>query len=49
MEPPRLIGAAVSPETARWVGGWADGLITVGHDVKTVAGVIEAFRTTAGD
>ena len=48
-EPPRLIGAAVSPETARWVGGWADGLITVGHDVKTVAGVIEAFRTTAGD
>jgi coenzyme F420-dependent glucose-6-phosphate dehydrogenase len=24
--PPRLFGAAVTAETARWVGGWADGL-----------------------
>jgi probable non-F420 flavinoid oxidoreductase len=48
-ESPRLIGAAVSPETAAWVGGWADGLITVGHDATTVGRVIEAFRTTAGD
>ena len=28
-EPPALIGAAVSVETAPWRGGWADGLITV--------------------
>ena len=28
-EPPALIGAAVSVETARWCAGWADGLITV--------------------
>ena len=27
--PVRLIGAALSEETARWCGGWADGLITV--------------------
>src|SRR4029453_4739628 len=28
-EPPSLIGAAVSADTARWCGGWADGLVTV--------------------
>src|SRR5690606_26724846 len=27
--PPPLFAAALSPETARWAGGWADGLITV--------------------
>src|ERR687895_553024 len=26
-EPPPLIGAAVSPQTARWCGEWADGLV----------------------
>ena len=38
--PPSLIGAAVSAETAAWVGGWADGLITVNQDV-------DALRATA--
>src|ERR671914_1520437 len=28
-EPPTLVGAAVSPETARFVGEWGDGLITI--------------------
>lgn len=27
--PPMIVGAALSPETAEWMGGWADGLITV--------------------
>ena len=27
--PPPLIGAAVSAATAAWVGGWADGLVTI--------------------
>src|SRR5829696_5031137 len=27
--PPSLVGAAVSTETARWCGSWADGLITI--------------------
>src|SRR3954454_10953442 len=33
-EPPALIAAAVSAETAGWAAGWADGLITVNqpHD-----------------
>ena len=28
-EPPKIVGAALSPETAEWMGEWADGLITV--------------------
>ena len=44
--PPRVIGAALSPETAQWMGGWADGLITVaGAKAK---GIIEAFRRGGG-
>jgi len=27
--PPRLVGAALTEATAKWCGGWADGLITV--------------------
>ncbi len=45
-EPPKLIGAAVSVETARWVAEWADGLITVNsphsHDV------LNAYREAGG-
>ncbi|MFP4554972.1 MAG: TIGR03885 family FMN-dependent LLM class oxidoreductase [Actinomycetota bacterium] len=47
-EPPPLIGAAVSEETARTVGGWADGLITVNQPVETLERVVEAFRDEAG-
>ena len=28
---PLIIGAAVTPETAEWLGSWADGLITTSH------------------
>src|SRR5215207_4775745 len=27
--PPLLFGAALAPETARWIAGWADGMITI--------------------
>ena len=47
--PPSLIGAAVSEETARTVGGWADGLITVNQPVETLERVVEAFREDGGD
>src|ERR687898_1975910 len=43
--PPRFVGAAVSPETAAWVGGWADGLITVKQDVDALRTVLDAFRS----
>jgi probable non-F420 flavinoid oxidoreductase len=47
--PPPLIGAAVSPETAAWVGGWADGLITVNQPADKLRRVVDAFRAGGGD
>lgn len=46
--PPRLIGGAVTPETARAVAAWADGLVTVGIDPDKLRPVIEAFREGGG-
>ena len=48
-EPPRLIGAAVSVESARWVSGWADGLITVNQSREHLQRMIEAFRENGAD
>jgi probable non-F420 flavinoid oxidoreductase len=48
-EPPRLIGAAVGVETARWVGGWADGLITIVQPRDHLRRMIEAFREGGGE
>ena len=48
-EPPPLVGAAVSAETARWVGGWADGLITVNQPREQLERVVAAFREGGGD
>ncbi|MEW5744611.1 MAG: TIGR03885 family FMN-dependent LLM class oxidoreductase [Nitrospirota bacterium] len=47
--PPLLIGAAITPETAAWVGGWADGLITVSKPGDELNKVIEAFRNGGGE
>ena len=42
--PPMLLGAAISPETARFVSTWADGLITVAGPRDNMREVIDAFR-----
>src|SRR4051794_1820840 len=47
--PPRIFGAAITEDTARWVGGWADGLITVGKDPEGLRRVVNAFREGGGD
>jgi probable non-F420 flavinoid oxidoreductase len=47
--PPLLIGAAISEETARTVGGWADGMITVNQPLDVLRRVIDAFREGGGD
>jgi probable non-F420 flavinoid oxidoreductase len=47
-EPPPLIGAAVSPETAAWVAGWADGLITIRQPREQLERVLAAFRDNGG-
>ena len=48
-EPPPLLGAAVTVETARWVGGWADGLVTINQPRERLQRMIEAFREGGGE
>jgi probable non-F420 flavinoid oxidoreductase len=48
-ELPSLLGAAVSPETARWCGEWADGLVTINQPRETLERVIGAFREGGGE
>jgi coenzyme F420-dependent glucose-6-phosphate dehydrogenase len=47
--PPRVMGAAVSEETAEWIGGWADGLITTGRPRADMARMVEAFHRGGGE
>jgi len=48
-EPPPLIGPAVSEQTARWVGEWADGLVTVNQPRDKLERLIAAFRENGGE
>jgi G6PDH family F420-dependent oxidoreductase len=43
-----LYGAALSEETARWCGSWADGLLTVQLPPPRLTQLIEAFREGGG-
>ena len=45
---PKLIGAAVSVETAGWVGGWADGLATIAQPADHLRQMIDAYRSAGG-
>jgi probable non-F420 flavinoid oxidoreductase len=47
--PPQLLGAAVSSDTAGWVGGWADGLITIAQPHDALRRVLAAFREGGGE
>ena len=47
-QPPPLIGAAVSEQTARWAGSWADGLATVNAPAEHLRRMIGAFRDGGG-
>lgn len=48
-EPPLLVGAAVTPGTARWLGGWADALITIAGPRDDMREVVAAFREGGGE
>ena len=48
-EPPNLVGAAVSEETARWCGEWADGLVTINQPRETLERIVAAFREGGGE
>jgi probable non-F420 flavinoid oxidoreductase len=47
--PPPLFAAALSPQTAREVAAWADGLITVNAPHERLLAIIEAFREGGGE
>jgi coenzyme F420-dependent glucose-6-phosphate dehydrogenase len=47
--PPELVGAALTPETAEWIGGWADGLITVGMPPAELRRMVDAFHRGGGE
>lgn len=46
---PKIIGAAITEETAEWVGSWADGMITVSKPPKELKKMVEAFHRGGGE
>jgi coenzyme F420-dependent glucose-6-phosphate dehydrogenase len=47
-KPTPLFGAAVTAETAAWMGSWADGLITVHQPRPELKKLVEGFRSNGG-
>jgi coenzyme F420-dependent glucose-6-phosphate dehydrogenase len=45
---PLVLGAAVTAETAAWMGSWADGIITVHRPFEELKQVVNAFRSNGG-
>lgn len=48
-DPPLMMGAALSPATAEFVGGWADGLMTTASSREQLRDIVEAFRRGGGE
>ncbi|WP_414468679.1 TIGR03885 family FMN-dependent LLM class oxidoreductase [Methanobacterium sp. ACI-7] len=46
--PPKMIGAAITAETAEWLGEWVDGLITVAEPPNELNKIINAFNRGGG-
>jgi probable non-F420 flavinoid oxidoreductase len=46
---PLMIGAALSPETAEWMGSRVDGLVTVNADKEHLQKMASAFRKGGGE
>lgn len=47
--PPLLLGAATTQETAKWLGGSADGLLTVNAEPEELRKLVEAYRSGGGE
>jgi alkanesulfonate monooxygenase SsuD/methylene tetrahydromethanopterin reductase-like flavin-dependent oxidoreductase (luciferase family) len=46
--PPLLLAAAITEQTARWAGAWADGLLTLAQEGDKLQRVVAAFRAGGG-
>jgi len=47
--PPMFVGAALTPKTAKRVGGWADAMVTINQTPDKLVRMIEAFREGGGE
>jgi coenzyme F420-dependent glucose-6-phosphate dehydrogenase len=45
---PHIIGAAVTDQTAEWLGSWAEGLITIHKPLDKMKATVEAFQKGGG-
>lgn len=45
---PQVIGAAITPPTAAWMGDWTDGMITVSQPEDKLRLVVEAYKNNGG-
>jgi coenzyme F420-dependent glucose-6-phosphate dehydrogenase len=48
-EAPLIAGAAITEETAGWIGSWADAMITISHPIEKLKKMISAFREGGGN
>jgi coenzyme F420-dependent glucose-6-phosphate dehydrogenase len=46
---PLIVGAAVTKETAQWMGSWTEGLLTVHKPVDELKDFIAAYRKNGGE
>jgi alkanesulfonate monooxygenase SsuD/methylene tetrahydromethanopterin reductase-like flavin-dependent oxidoreductase (luciferase family) len=46
---PLLLGAALTNETAEWMGSWAEGLLTAHKAIHKLKEIISAFKKGGGD
>lgn len=46
---PLIVGAALTEETAGWLGSWADALITISHPIEKLKKIIKAFKKGGGE
>jgi probable non-F420 flavinoid oxidoreductase len=46
---PLLLGAALTNETAEWMGSWAEGLLTANKPIHELKEIIGAFKKGGGD
>lgn len=44
-----IVGAAITPETAGWLAGWADGLITISQPMEKLTEVADAWKENGGE
>ncbi|TLV03965.1 TIGR03885 family FMN-dependent LLM class oxidoreductase [Dyadobacter luticola] len=46
---PEVVGAALTEKTARWVGSWADSMITTSRPPEELKKMVDAFREGGGE